>query len=50
MTRLDRSFGAAGLIVDRLDREALADGRAVSRQLAAAALGEQAGMPADESS
>jgi chromosomal replication initiation ATPase DnaA len=39
--RVDRSLAAANAIVDRLDRDALAEGRAVTRRLAAAALGER---------
>jgi chromosomal replication initiation ATPase DnaA len=42
VTRLDRSLEAANMIVDRLDREALAEGRAITRQLAGAAFGEGA--------
>jgi chromosomal replication initiation ATPase DnaA len=40
LTRLDRSLEAASLIVERLDREALAEGRAVTRRLAGAAFGD----------
>ncbi|MDF1718259.1 MAG: DnaA/Hda family protein [Antarcticimicrobium sp.] len=35
ITRMDRSFAAAGQIVDRLDRLALAEGRTLTRALAA---------------
>jgi chromosomal replication initiation ATPase DnaA len=40
VTRLDRSLEAANLIVDKLDRQALAEGRAVTRHLAGVAFGE----------
>jgi chromosomal replication initiation ATPase DnaA len=39
VARLERSFAAANRIVELLDRAALAEGRAVSRRLAEAALG-----------
>ena len=38
--RMERSLEAANAIVDHLDREALAAGRPVTRQLAASVLGE----------
>ena len=38
LSRMERSFSAAREIVDRLDRHALAQGRAVSRALAAEVL------------
>lgn len=41
--RMERSFGAARILVERLDREALAAGRAVTRALAAEVLGEEEG-------
>jgi chromosomal replication initiation ATPase DnaA len=40
VTRLDRSLEAANLIAEKLDETALAEGRAVTRRLASAALGE----------
>lgn len=45
VTRLDRSLEAANLIVDKLDRQALAEGRAVTRHLAGAAFGEGFDIP-----
>ena len=48
VTRLDRSLEAANLIVERLDREALAEGRAVTRALASAALGGGSDIVADD--
>ena len=38
VTRMERSLGAANLIIDRLDREALAAGRAITVPFAAEAL------------
>ena len=38
--RMERSLESANLIVEHLDREALAAGRPVTRQLAASVLGE----------
>ena len=40
VTRMERSLEAANAIVEHLDREALAEGRPVTRQLAASVLGE----------
>ncbi|MEO8669435.1 MAG: hypothetical protein ABI399_13020 [Bauldia sp.] len=48
VTRLDRSLEAANIIVERLDREALAEGRAITRRLAGAALGEGLDAAFDE--
>ena len=48
VTRLDRSLEAANLIVDQLDRQALAEGRAVTRHLAGAAFGEGLDMLAED--
>lgn len=39
VTRMERSLGTANLIVDRLDEEALAQGRAITIRLAAETLG-----------
>jgi chromosomal replication initiation ATPase DnaA len=38
VVRMERSLAAAGVIVANLDRQALVEGRAVTRPLAAAAL------------
>ncbi len=46
VTRMDRSFAAAGEIVDRLDRIALAEGRTLTRALAARLL--ERAPPGDE--
>ena len=40
VTRMERSLEAANRIVDELDREALAGGRAISRRLAAETLAQ----------
>ena len=40
VTRMERSLESANVIVEHLDREALAAGRPVTRQLAASVLGE----------
>jgi chromosomal replication initiation ATPase DnaA len=44
VTRMERSLEAANAIVERLDREALAEGRAITRRLAGAALGAGFGL------
>ena len=48
VTRMERSLGAAGVIVEALDREALAEGRAITRRLAAAVLGPGIGISRPE--
>lgn len=47
VTRMERSLGTANLIVDRLDEEALAQGRAITTRLAAETLGPIFGHHAD---
>ena len=42
VSHMDRSFAAAREIVRRIDRQSLAEGRAITRQLAARILGEDA--------
>ena len=43
LARMERSLSAAAVLVDRLDREALAEGRRITRPLAAAVLAAAAG-------